>query len=56
MSTPSHSILPPTSAGLTVPLLLGAALSLLGAWVVYRYVPETVERKPGARSSRKREG
>ena len=39
------------SYGFEVPFLVGAALSLLGAWVVYRYVPETVERKPGARSS-----
>lgn len=31
-----------------VPFLVGAALSLLGAWVVYRYVPETVEQRPGA--------
>jgi len=38
--------------GFEVPFLVGAALSLLGAWVVYRYVPETVEREPGARSFR----
>lgn len=30
--------------GFEVPFLVGGALSLLGAWVVYRYVPETVER------------
>ena len=38
--------------GFEAPFLVGAALALLGAWVVYRYVPETVEREPGARSSR----
>jgi MFS family permease len=27
-----------------VPFIVGGALSLLGAWVVYRYVPETVKR------------
>jgi len=30
--------------GFEVPFLVGGALSLLGAWVVYRYVPETVEQ------------
>ncbi len=40
------------SYGFEVPFLVGGALSLLGAWVVYRYVPETVEQKPGSRSFR----
>jgi MFS family permease len=29
---------------LELPFILGGALSLLGAWVVYRFVPETVEQ------------
>ena len=37
------------SYGFSIPFLVGGALSLLGAWVVYQYVPETVERKPGSR-------
>lgn len=39
--------------GFEVPFLLGAALSVFGAWVVYRYVPETVERESGDRPSRR---
>jgi MFS family permease len=29
-----------------LPFIFGGLLSLVGAWVVYRYVPETVERQP----------
>jgi MFS family permease len=28
-----------------LPFLVGGALSLLAAWIVYRYVPETIQRK-----------
>jgi MFS family permease len=31
-----------------LPFLVGGALSLLGAWIVYRYVPETIQRGKGA--------
>jgi hypothetical protein len=27
-----------------LPFIIGGALTLVGAWVVYRYVPETVHR------------
>jgi MFS family permease len=33
----------------SLPFLVGGGLSLLGAWIVYHYVPETV-RKEGSRS------
>ncbi len=33
-----------------LPFLVGGALCLVGAWVVFRYVPETVHRDQGARA------
>ena len=27
-----------------LPFIIGGALTVAGAWIVYRYVPETVER------------
>ena len=28
-----------------LPFIIGGALTLVGAWIVYRYVPETVHRR-----------
>jgi peptidoglycan/LPS O-acetylase OafA/YrhL len=27
-----------------LPFIIGGALTIVGAWIVYRYVPETVQR------------
>jgi MFS family permease len=32
-----------------LPFMVGGFMSLVGAWVVYRFVPETVSRKPAGR-------
>ena len=31
-----------------LPFLVGGVMSLVGAWVVYRYVPESVQRAPAS--------